>query len=475
MELRVFNGDATSFDKGGIVVSPIQCKVIEEANGIYNLTATFARDDKFLRHTLLKPMNLIYASVPSKNMPLKRVITTTGTVDRWQVHGQPETVWSLTITAERFEQEVIYYMHSTVPEPTEAEARAYCLKKYSISTIEFSGVPLYKTIACKDIATTIPHQSPVNCLTEYEDCIFCVCKTGAAGYVKKSSATHVGTFEGDVWSIVDAGIATGSSQPFRIVNVVSRNGRYVDVTAQHVYFDSQATEIMFGEIVNKPLTEVCEQMNENGQITFHAGSDVYINGNYAASNTVQLVVTLCDEYDLQLVRDGWDAYLLPAGNTERVYTLETGKNIVAYTIAEDVTNLKTRYVPYVSEEPHPDDAVDSERINDYIKVYTGLIQGETVEDAQEKARKRFADGVDLPEVAIDVQPAKDAVKNASVFDSIRVKDTALDLDYTSKINRVEYDPIMEDVTGISSGITQGRLSRIFSGSTGTWQNTTRGA
>lgn len=470
MEIRVFSGDTTNFDSGGIVISPIKCSVIEEANGIYNLTATVMRDDRFARHKLLKPMNIIYASVPSKNMPIKRVVTTTGMVDRWQVHGTPEAVWSLTVTQEYFEREVQYYMQSTIPRPTEAEARKYCLEKYSIKTIEYSGVPMYKTVACKDIATTIAHQSPVNALQVYEDCIFCVASNGSAGYVKKTSATHIGTFEGDVWSIVDAGISTGAAQPFRIVSVVSRDGRYVEITAQHAYFDAQSNEVMFHEIVNQPLADVCEMMNENGSITYHAGSDVYINGNYSASNTVQLTVQLCDEYDLQLVRDGWDAYLLPASTSERAYTLETGKNVSSYIITEDTTNIKTRFVPYVGEESYPDDAVDSERIGDYIKIYTGQILGDTVEQAQENARKRFEKGADLPEVSIDVQPITGAVDAASMFDSVQFVDRLLDIDYTAKVNRLVYDPINERMQELSLGTTQGRLSRIFTATNGTWQN-----
>lgn len=474
MELRIFAGDTTSFDTGGIVISPLKSSVTEEANGVYNLNLTVARDDLYGRHKWVKPMNIVYASVPSKNMPIKRVTTTTGMVDRWTVSGKYELVWSLTISEARFESEVIDYMRHTVPRPTEQEAIDYVTKRFSKSSREYSPVPMYKTISCTDIATRIPHGSAVNALHVYDNCIFCVYSDGSAGYVKKESAHHVGTIQGDVWEIVDTGAKTGTAQPFRIVSITSRNGVYVDAVAQHIYFDAQAKEIMFGEIVNETLSAICERMNENGQITYHAGADVYINGNYAASNAVQLAVQLCDEYDLQLVRDGWDAYFFPAENTERGYMLETGKNIVTYSATEDVSNLKTRFVPYVDEEEYPDDAVDSQRINDYIKVYAGLIQGETVEDAQEKARKRFSDGADLPEVSIDISAARGAIDGASIFDSVRVIDKALEIDYTAKINRVEYDPINEAVVSLALGVAQGRLTRVFTASNGTWQNIDKG-
>ena len=471
MDIRLFPSGATDFSGGGITLKPQSAEIVEEANGSYELQMEYLRDDKYGRHKYLRCGAIVYCDVPSKHIPLRHVITEQGFVTRYVAKGK-QTSKVVTkrkdITDAEYRNLVDDYMreHEGVDENT---AIIEVGKQLSTSskTYEYSQVNSYKDIACTDKFKLVANGTAINMIEEYDDCIFGIMADGNAAYFKLTEVTRIGTTMGDVWSIVDESSEARTQQPFRIISVAKTDGKRLSVTAQHIYFDAGAVMIAPIE-ANLPLATVCERLNANGHINFIAGDSSYISTEFDADNPVSIASRICEEYDYQLVRDGFNAYFLPSGTTDVGIKIQTGKDIVSLSVTEDHTELVTRWIAVIDDEEQ--DPVDSEHINDYPLVYVKRFDAESAADAQMQIEKDKHDGIDLPAISIDVSCKQGVLDGISLFDVANVVDELLDTDVTANCNSVTYDAITKHITSAEFGQAKRRLTaNVFTAVGGNWQ------
>lgn len=471
MDVRLFPSGSTDFSGGGITLQPQSAEVVEEANGSYELQMEYLRDDKYGRHKYLRCGAIIYCDVPSKHIPLRHVVTEQGFVTRYVAKGK-QTSKVVTkrkdITDAEYRNLVDDYMreHEGVDENTAIIEVGKQLSTSS-TTYEYSQVNSYKDIACTDKFKLVANGTAINMIEEYEDCIFGIMADGSAAYFKLAEVTRIGTTMGDVWSIVDEASEARTQQPFRIISITKTDGKTVSVTAQHIYFDAGA-EMLAPIEANLPLATICERLNANGHITFIAGDGAYISEEFDSDNAVSIVSKICSEHDYKLVRDGFNAYILPSDTTDVRIKVETGKDIVSLSVTEDHSELITKWIPVIDDEEQ--EAVESEHINDYPIVYTKRFDAESEADAQQQIDKDIHDGIDIPSISIDVSCKQDALDGISLFDIAEVVDKLLDTDITANCNSVTYNAITKHITSAEFGQAKKRFTaKVFTSVSGNWQ------
>lgn len=448
--IRILPGDARSFE-GGVCLQASSCAVTEEANGQYCLDMVMPTDDELKRHRLLSVGCLIVAPTPPHSTPFSHIITTQGLVKRYKAVG---SAYQAQVVAGKYR---------------DTGGTGEWIYTYKTET-RYSSVPVYKTSALTEQIASVANGDLLTLIELETGCIFCACSGGAVGYVKDTQCAYYDQTTGDVVTIVREGAAAKSEQPFRVVRVTKTAPGSISVYAEHLYFDAAARSLPKIEAVNMSLSDLCSALN-GGEITFIPGMTGYITGTYDAQNAVSIMQDACEQLSAQIVRDGANAYILPADTSENTAELTTGVNISALSEETDAGELVTRVIPVISGADGT--AIDSPHIGDYPLVYEMRVTCATQADGQAQADQLFADGEDLPAVTVNVSCQTGSIDRLAVFDKAHVTDQRLEIDVTGQINRVDFDAITGHNQAISIGSAKKRMTvSVFGGVGGTWQKTT---
>ena len=439
-DIRVFPGDARRFDRGGTVIAPLRAELVEEAGGDWRLTVTCARDDRLGRHRLLKCGSLLYAPANGKNRALRGLIPGTGTVTLLETRGRP---CSRTVRGENG--------------PVTQTGRG--------------SVELYENAASDRVLHALKSGSRVRKLADAGARFLCLTEDGQAGYIDTELLIPAGETEGNVW-LPGEEKRTAPMQPFRIESVTAEDGRTVTVEARHVYFDAAAGDPAPVSFLNAPLAEVCAYLTEvnGGGVTFLAGAESYVTAELEGT-AAAMAAALCEKYDLQLLRDGWQACLMPGGATERCFTARPGKDLRTLRVTRDDSETVTRFIPCTEEEEF--EPVISSRDAEYAVKRELRVTGETEEAAREKIAALIAAGWDRPEYTVLLSPSPGAADTVCVYDAVRVTDPLTGIRCEGRVNRVSHDPLKHTVTGLGIGRAGERLSgELFRRTEGSWEQVT---
>lgn len=288
-------------------------------------------------------------------------------------------------------------------------------------------------------------------------------------------------------------------QLFRIETVVE-NEDYVEVTARHVWYDNiknftlwevpkanKDTDYTAAAICRNILTNAISPVDSrvaSDCTDTIKGSDI----DYKNKNIVEAFLDptngVCAKFDLSLIRDNWDFYVLKNVGYNRGFVVEDGKNLLGVERTESIENLATRVAPFGKDKKgnivwlnnNGLKYVDSQYIGNYscpyVELYDTGIQigkgGVTTQNIQAKlleaGQKRFTDDhIDLPTVEMTVEflSLGDTEEYAQyrgldkvyLYDIITVHDKVRGYSYTAQVVGIEHDIL----TGMLNSVTIGKL------------------
>jgi hypothetical protein len=276
--------------------------------------------------------------------------------------------------------------------------------------------------------------------------------------------------------------------------------------ARHITYDACATKFSSLEASSTSLVTLLGTLSVNG-ISFHTTLTDTITQTWTNQTAIEIVLDLCETLDCQLIRDNHDAYLLPSETTEAIAQMAVGKNITSMKAETNWDNLVTRYIASVDGTP-----IDSTHISDYPLIYIEYLDDNTLEEAQATAAANYADGVDLPEVTVDItfaetgtveiqRPIVDIlmdlngnplytilnellvmdggteltelprISDLALFDKIHAVDSGMGVDVEAQIVAIEYDALRSKAGQLTIGKARSRLTgSIYTKPGGTWQS-----
>lgn len=304
------------------------------------------------------------------------------------------------------------------------------------------------------------------------------------------SSTIPATFSG-----VEA-VVTPSRLEYQLfqVTAIEQTLEYVDITAQHVFYELlhtftnyrtqlpvtafEAIDGVFGGMVVQDERFTC--------LTDTAGKAGALD--YERKNVVQALLDpengICAQYGLSLVRDNYDAYLLKEVGSDRGFVVEYSKNMLNVERTEDITDVVTRIIPMgrtKKGEPVFLDGViwvDSPRIEDYSFPRTMYMDcsdtatesdtmslAQVKENLRERALAEFAAGCDVPvlEMTVDFISLGDTeefrqyrgLDKVYLFDKITVRDRVRGYDYNAEIVRIRHNVL----TGLLESVGLGSIRK----------------
>lgn len=396
MEIKLFPGTAREYERGGIVLSPLFASMTEEAGGAWHLTLTLTR-----AQAKVTCGSIIACPAPVKHMPLKTVYRDRGEMECYSAVGAVRQ----------------YTSHL----PHTFGGYTYTEEMVSVQRLD---VPVYAQESANTKAWFfIRHGTQVTLLDDTAERWLCLCPDGRAGYIDPEALHYSGKKTADVWKESVLRPQSSQYQPFRVERITEETPGVRRIEARHIYFDAAAPAIADKEFINVPLGEVCDYLTaQNGYIRFRAGCDQYVSIP-AEKNSVYTAARLCEQYRLQLIRDGREAFLLPGDNTERVHTTQTGLDLIRLSVTRDDSEVITRFIPCTDTAEYP--PVDSPHLEKYPLVRSMRVYGRTRQDALEKIEQYMQDDWDTPEEVISVRCVPDSLQHVSLYDTLQIRNGIL--------------------------------------------------
>lgn len=300
-------------------------------------------------------------------------------------------------------------------------------------------------------------------------------------------------------------------QIFTIVSVDEQDD-YVEVVANHIFYEQATNYTVWTPetLVNYSCGAICRNVMANtinGNEGFKVATDCteqlpWHQIDYARKNLIEVFLDpengICRKFNLNLVRDNMNFYVLKNVGYDRGFVIEDKKNLLGVQRQENIKNTVTRIAAYGKDKDgnilwlnnNGKKYVDSQYISNYkhprVEIYdTGVqITGDkeaellhnqgrdseivTAENINDKiynaAVKRFTeDHVDDPEVTMKVdfvslgdteeyKQYRDLDK-VYLYDIVHVKHSGRDYSYGAQVIGVEHDIL----TGILLSVTIGNI------------------
>jgi len=338
----------------------------------------------------------------------------------------------------------------------------------------------------------------------------CVAASGAVGYMSTRYLRPLRT-EQEIISpakpIANTSLKIGQSrdQLFRIY-CVEQDSEAATVTARalHVFYDESGNlidgeyEIEEGksEDVNTVMVNIAAKLAMPPETSFQAiGLTGYITGDFSYKTPVEAYLDpdegIVAQTKALLIRDYWNAYLLPDMVRDRGVTVRRGKNLIGVEVTNDISSVVTRIIP-VGKNKNGDPLyltdtkwVDSPHINEYqfprIKrieydVQTGK-DGFNSDAAVRDEIRRLAEadfsenGIDLPTYGMEVDfvllgnTAEYAnyasLQAVHLYDTVTVIDEMLGLTAKVRVTGYKWNCLTEQYEGVTLGELQDVQQTVY--------------
>ena len=461
MAVTVYPPHTDDFATNGLgVLMPIECEVEEIARGKYELTLTHPID-RTLRWMLLQPGAYIKAACPVRESPPYEKVAQGG-----------ETV-------------VVREIYKGTGTSVGVNLR----------TGPGTG---YKKLASYRNGTR------VILLEKVDDTWFHVAieKGGAVGYMSKKYLTLVESITETVTPEKPGSaisLEQSRDQIFEIASVeVDSESADVTVTAVHAFYAEtgnlvDSEWIVENKDVNDVLAAMPAKLARPAEINYHIQHlSGKVDGEYSYRSPVDILLNPDDGIVPQtgalLIRDNWDAYIIPDNVRDRGVTIRRGKNLIGVTTTTDASSVVTRIIPvgqtadgdplYLSGTRY----VDIPRINDYSYVRVQRIEYDVsvgTPDADNAHKvfktaaaaraelKRLAEadfaenGVDLPTYGMEVdfvllQNTDEYANYAGLqavhmYDTVTVIDEMIGLKAKLRVTGYTWDPLKKQYNSVTLG------------------------
>lgn len=439
--ISVYSPDAADFANNGLfVLTPSSCSITEALNGEWELEMTHPLDDSD-KWTHLQVGCILRAPVPAAMTPrVSLVEQTTG----WSVY---------TITTQSGK------LNLRSGPGTNYKRLGQYAKGKEVVLIAKTNDSWYEVTA----------------------------PDGKRGYMSTQYLTFART-EGSS-TVATGQVVEGKQlrdQPFRIYRIVPTLTE-AQVFARHIFYDLTDNIILDykpygavgGSTVARAILSQCASAHDFTMYTDLTGTAEGI----AFEHTNPVKAMLGDEgvvgkFGAELARDWYDVYLVKRVGRDTDVEIRQGKNLLGISYDVDETGVVTRIVPTGEDKDGnvlylPEKHIDSPHINAYPHVKWGhLAVSDAKEDEdnsksavyaklREAAQKELDNGIDLPNISIDVdfinvddtEEYKDFGILHSIYlgDAVRVVVPKLGLTVALRMTQYTYDCLLNKYTSCVLG------------------------
>ena len=289
---------------------------------------------------------------------------------------------------------------------------------------------------------------------------------------------------------------TVTAQYFRIYEVV-KNIDSVEVSARHISYDLLYNQTRYESTEAVTLQTALDGVLNNcyAPHDFKAYTNVSNEQpglSYVGKNPIEAILDpdegICSKFNVKLVRDNYDLYLLSDPGLNRGVVISYGKNMTGIKFTSNEDEVATRIIPtgekkngdilYLDNDPTKR-YIDSPNINNYstIRVYTLQCENCKIGDKDQKggkiteaiakarmreqAQKLLDNGCDQPTVSMEVEFVNlgDSVEyeqfknleNCFLWDYILVRNSRLAVDVTAQIVKIKWDCLKQRMESVEIG------------------------
>ena len=449
--IKIYSGWADDFTGLGMgVLDPSECKIEEEAGGLYELEMKQPMDEEH-RDWLIEKHRIIKASAPVRESPK----------------------YELAVTKAR---------------STEINREIWVVTGTSVGVRLRTGPGTgYKRLS------THKNGTEVIVLEKTNDSWYNVCLVngGEAGYM----STKYLTFSRNETENI-AGDTPGKalipklsrSQLFRIYDIKRKSkDRTTEVLAQHITYDLKGVTIKEAcKLENVPANEAISQMvakqDRGHDFEIICECTNPITADYTGRNWIDCLLNAEDgivaQCKARLIRDNYTIHILPGDELRDLGAeIRYGKNMLDAELHEDCADIITRIRPVGKTkdgEPLYGDYVDSSNIEKYPVIYTKDVEydvqvgkddikdeTQAKEKLKELANADFEAGVDLPTTDVDAGFVRGELTEGytnianeqalHMYDIVRVRDSDAGIKAKLKMTWYRFDCLLEAYEDTQTG------------------------
>lgn len=301
-------------------------------------------------------------------------------------------------------------------------------------------------------------------------------------------------------NIIKCNISANDYQLFRI-NTIERNIREINVTAYHIFYDLGKNMLL-----NVAPTELtCQNFGQwllartNYATTFTFSSNISgtKSARYIRKTPVDAIMgedenSMLKLFGGELVRDNFSITLNANRGANRGVKIMYGKNITSINYSLDITNMVTRVLPKAYDGVMlPEVYVDSQYIGNYPTPKIAMVEMEdiiydpegniensynTLEATYTAMRNRvaslYANGLDKPTISVSVDwlELSKSTQYAQQYQNLErvfLGDTLTveweDYYFTTKVNSIKYDALLNRIVSFTTGSEVATLGTIING------------
>lgn len=456
MSIPIYPETCTDFTTNGLgLLTPLECTVEEQAGGLYELTLTHPIDES-LRFSLIQPGAIVKAPAPARETPL--------------------------------------YEAPAVSAPVTVKRRLWQVERTSVGAYLRSGPGTnHRRLAVKHNGDQV---------LELQDCgdpwiKVCVVRGGQLGYMSKKWLGLVGEVEETISPGTPAGgmvsLSQSRDQLFRIYSV-EQDSAAATVTAHalHIFYDALGSIIegdlrAQGEDVSSVIAKLSAQAADCPIALTCLNLSGAVSGDYGRKSPVEALLDpdggVLAQLPALLVRDNFEATLIPDSVRDRGVTIRRGKNLVGAQVSRDDSGVVTRILPVGRDAKGdplylPETYVESPRVHARTRtrrieydVQVGANGVTSVSAAREKLRKLAAaefsqKGIDLPAYGMDVDfillGNTDGYESYASLQAVHLHDTVTVIDeligLKAKLRVTGYR--FNCLSGQYDGVTLGKITSL---------------
>ena len=294
----------------------------------------------------------------------------------------------------------------------------------------------------------------------------------------------------------------------------------VTAKAMHVFYDQRGNLIDAeyepeGVEVATVVSDInSTELNPNSKLLYPNPINWYVqkltgkvSGTYSYKSPIEVVLDpdegIVKQTGALLVRDNFNAYLLPDKVRDRGVTVRRKKNLIGVRVTHDESSVVTRIIPvgknkkgdplYLSGDKYPVKYVDSAHINDYPAIMAKRIEydvsvGTPNEDNKDKVFKTEAlamaelerlakleyseNGIDLPSYGMEVdfvllENTKEYANYASLqavhlYDTVTVIDELIGVSAKLRVTGYKWNALTKQYESVTLGELQELKQTVYS-------------
>ena len=469
--ITVYPADCTDFSNNGLgILQPIECTIHEIAGGAYELNMVHPIDSTN-RWTQITNGCFIKAPAPVRESPLYEE-DATGTTEETVTRS----IYSVNTSG----------MRLNLRQGPSMDARIIGSYKpgTEVAKLGESGA-WYQVSICDGGAVGYMHGGNLRFVRDEQETI-----TGNKPVTRQAVK-----------------VQPSRDQLFRVCSVEtdSETG-LMTVNALHVFYDLRGN-LVNGDYTPEgiPATQVVSYVSSHllnpSPITLHCYTTDPVTGDYGFKQAVEALLDpdegILTKSNSLLIRDNFDAYLIPNQTRDMGVTIRRGKNLVGAVVTHDSTDIITRIIP-VGKDKEGNDLflegtiyVDSPHINDYPTIYSvrrdydvrvvdrdpdNVTTFISIADARAElydlAMDEFDAGVDVPSYGIEVdfvllsqaegyEDYKD-LQSIHMYDTVTVIDSMIGLNAKIKMTEYEWDCLAQMYNSVKLADTQSVEQTVYS-------------